>query len=120
MTLCLSSAAAVGLIPSGSGINAMKKEVKSARHLNKAPKASLGRRRSPHGAEVPASYGRVVGCGELAAVVVGAPLAGGELQLTFTLKGGGAGDLRRDGGAFVSRDKNFICMCVTGRAGAAH
>lgn len=83
-----------------------REKVKSAHHLNKAPKASLGRRRSPHGAEVPASYGRVVGCGELAAVVVGAPLAGGELQLTFTLEGGGAGDLRRDGGAFVSGDEH--------------
>lgn len=96
----------MGLIPSDSAINAVKKEVKSARHLNKAPKGSLGWRRSPHGAEVPASYGRVVGCGELAAVVVGAPLAGGELQLTFTLEGGGAGDLRRNGGAFVSGDEN--------------
>lgn len=96
----------MGLIPSDSAINAVKKEVKSTRHLNKAPKGSLGQRRSPHGAEVPASYGRVVGCGELAAVVVGAPLAGGELQLTFTLEGGGARDLRRNGGAFVSGDEN--------------
>lgn len=37
---------------------------------------------------------------------MGAPLAGGELQLTFTLEGGGAGDLRRDGGGFVSGDEN--------------
>lgn len=53
--------------------------------------------RSPHGAEVPAPYGRVVRCGELAAVVVGAPLARGKLQLTFALQGGAAGDLRRAG-----------------------
>lgn len=42
-------------------------------------------RSSPHGAQVPASYGRVVGSGQLATVVVRAPLAHGEPQLTFAL-----------------------------------
>lgn len=50
---------------------------------------------SPHGAKVPAPYGCVIRCGELAAVVVGAPLARSKLELTFALQGGSAGDLQR-------------------------
>ena len=50
---------------------------------------------SPHSAKVPASYPCVIGCGELTAVVVGAPLARGELQLTFALQRGSAGDLQQ-------------------------
>lgn len=51
------------------------------------------KRGSPHGAKVPPPDGRVIGRGELATVVVWAPLAGGKLQLTFALQGGGACDL---------------------------
>lgn len=50
---------------------------------------------SRHCAKVPASYGRIICCGELAAIVVRAPLAGGELELTFALQGGSARDLQR-------------------------
>lgn len=49
----------------------------------------------PHAAQIPASDGRVVGCGNLGAVVMWAPLARGELQLPFALQGGAAGDLGR-------------------------
>lgn len=49
----------------------------------------------PHAAQIPASDDRVVGRGELAAVVMWAPLAHGELQLPFALQGGAAGDLGR-------------------------
>lgn len=81
------------------------------------------KRRSPHGAKVPASYGCIIRCGELAAVVVGAPFARGELQLTFALQGGSAGDLQRRATPSLpslSRDVNFIQISVTGSASTVH
>lgn len=50
---------------------------------------------SPHAAKVPSSNGRVVGGGQLGAVVVGAPFTRGEFQLPFAFQGGTAGDLER-------------------------
>lgn len=50
---------------------------------------------SPHAAKVPSSDGRVVGGGQLGAVVVGAPFTRGEFQLPFAFQGGTVGDLER-------------------------
>lgn len=78
---------------------------------------------SPHSAKVPASYGCVVGSGKLAAVVVGAPLARRELELTFALQRGSAGDLQSTAKSslkFGSGDVNIMQISVTGSASSVH
>lgn len=69
------------------------------------------RANSPHSAKVPASYGRVICCGKLTAVVVGAPFARGELQLAFPLQRRRARDLQSTATPplrFASRNVNSI------------